>query len=431
MSLINKMLQDLDKRHAADAGGKTLTQQLRPVPARKDCRRIMWEVGAGLIVGIGWAVWVMYQISPRSVVTELAFQSQSKKTHAAAPGLQAPAAAQPPGAAPAPPPLAAPAASAPAQPVASSAAGAGTVAQPVAPAAAVGSATLTALPAKTGAEPVKVDMLKLATEITTPFNEKSFGVKPRAERKPSAEPAPAARTASKGKSAAQALAEAELELISAASKADSGAPAAKGRGAASIDKQMRVSTPAERAEAQFRTATALLNQGRVAEAMDGYRASLQHDAGHTAARQALLGLLLENRRIDEAQQLLQEGLSLYPDRSNYAMLSARILVERADLQGAHDLLAKHAGSAADSADYHAFDAAVLQRLGRHKEAVAGYQAALRLAPKAGLWWMGLGISLQADNRSAEALEAFRRARSSGGLSQDLLAFVEQRVKLLQ
>ena len=54
MSLINKMLQDLDKRHAGDGGSKTLTQQLRPVKAaKKDWRRITLEIGAGLIVGAG------------------------------------------------------------------------------------------------------------------------------------------------------------------------------------------------------------------------------------------------------------------------------------------------------------------------------------------------------------------------------------------
>jgi MSHA biogenesis protein MshN len=94
-------------------------------------------------------------------------------------------------------------------------------------------------------------------------------------------------------------------------------------------------------------------------------------------------------------------------------------------------LGKHAGGAVNDADYHAFDAAVLQRLGRHREAVAAYQSALRLAPRAGLWWMGLGISLQADSRGADALDAFRRARSAGGLNSDLLAFVDQRMKQLQ
>ena len=422
MSLINKMLQDLDKRHAADGGGKALAAQLRPVPARKGWRRIMWEVGAGLVVGAGWAIWVLYQISPRSVVTELAFQSQAKKPHAAAVGLQAPTGLQ------APQPPVAPTAASPAQPPAPQAVAPQVSAGAVAPAPGVPATPAPVTARSAGAEPIKVDMLKLATEITTPFNERSFGVKPRSERKSASESA-SVKAVSKGKSAAQALAEAELALMSEAAKSASGVPGAKGT--ASIDKQMRVATPAERAEAQFRVATALLNQGRVAEAMDAYRTSLQQDAGHAAARQALVGLLLENRRIDDAQQLLQEGLGLYPDRSNYAMLSARILVERADLQGAHELLKMHAGGAVDSADYHAFDAAVLQRLGRHKDAVAGYQAALRLAPKAGLWWMGLAISLQADSRNADALDAFRRARVAGGLSPEVLSFVEQRMKLLQ
>ncbi len=425
MSLINKMLQDLDKRHAADGAGKPVTQQLRPVAARKGWSRIMWEVGAGVVIGSGWAVWVLYQISPRSVVTELAFQSLAKKPHQAAAGMQAPAAAQvqpPAGSAAAPDQTASPAAPAAAAP------GVITGAAPIAPGAPV---AVAARPAAAGTEPIKVDMLKLATEITTAFNEKSFGVKPKSERKVAAEPAPLPKQAGKGKPAALALAEAELELTTAASTSGAGAAAAKAAGATSIDKQMRVSTPAERGEIQFRNATALLNQGRVAEAIDGYKTTLLLDAGHGAARQALLGLLLENKRIDEAQQYLQEGLSIHPDRSSYAMLLGRIQVERGDLQGAHDLLNRHAAGAANNADYHALDAAVLQRLGRHKDAVAGYQAALKLAPRAGLWWMGLGISLQADGRGAEALDAFRRAKSAGGLSSDLLTFIDQRVKQLQ
>jgi MSHA biogenesis protein MshN len=293
------------------------------------------------------------------------------------------------------------------------------------------SAAAPALNAARSTEPAKVDMLKLATEIATPFDQKGFGAKSRSERKPAAEAAPQAKAGQARKPVSEAVAEAGPATVSPSQKSGTGAPAGMTHGPVSIDKQMHVSTPAERAENEFRKATGLLNQGRVAEAIDGYKSTLQQDAGHAPARQALVGLLLENRRIDEAQQYLQEGLNLNPDQSNYAMLLARIQVERGDLQGAHDLLSKHAGSAANNADYHAFDAALLQRLGRHKEAVTGYHAALKLAPGAGVWWMGMGISLQADNRGKEALEAFRRAKSAGGLSPDLLAFVDQRVKQLQ
>ena len=401
MSLINKMLQDLDKRHAADRGGKkTLTEQLRPVKTPMDKRRIVIEVFAGLIVGGGWAGWGYYQIVPRSVVTDLAFQARAKR-------LQPPAAPQTAVVAQAPQTAAAPAAIPPAA-----------TAAPVTGAAA--SAAVPVAPPPASAEPARVDRLRLATELGTPFSEKSSGAKPRTERKPAAEAAP------KRKPAPEPVAEAEQV------PAERPVPGAhKARGQVSIDKRTHLATPAERAESEFRKASALLNQGRVAEAIDGYKSSLTQDAAHAAARQALVGLLLENRRIDEAQQVLQEGLNLNPDRSNYAMLLARIQVERADLQGAHELLARHAGSAANNADYHAFDAALLQRLGRHKEAVSGYQAALKLAPTAGVWWMGLGISLQADKRDAEAREAFKRAKSAGGLGPDLVSFIDQRLKQLQ
>ncbi|MBE0625374.1 MAG: tetratricopeptide repeat protein [Burkholderiales bacterium] len=283
-----------------------------------------------------------------------------------------------------------------------------------APPEAVTTASAPSLAAARPTEAGNVDMFKLATEIATPFKEKS-AAGPGPERKPAAAPAP--RAAGKQKYAAEA---------SAARAPEAGAPAAT-----RIDKRAHVQTQAERSESAFRQATALLNQGRVAEAIDGYKSALQYDPAHAPARQALVGLLLENRRIDEAREFLQDGLRLNPGQSSYAMLLARIQVERGDLQGAHELLRRHAGSVAADADYYAFDAAVLQRLGRHKEAVAGYEQALQLAPRAGLWWMGMGISLQADNRGAEALDAYRRAKSAGGLSPPLLSFVDQRMKQLQ
>ena len=42
--------------------------------------------------------------------------------------------------------------------------------------------------------------------------------------------------------------------------------------------------------------------------------------------------------------------------------------------------------------------------------------------------MGLGLSLEAEGRGAEAREAFRRAHDSGSLSVELAAFVEQKLK---
>ena len=73
----------------------------------------------------------------------------------------------------------------------------------------------------------------------------------------------------------------------------------------------------------------------------------------------------------------------------------------------------------------------LQRQSRHQEAVEQYQAALRLAPGSGVWLMGLGISLQALNRTTESQEAFQRAKATNTLNPELQAFVDQRLRQLQ
>ena len=198
-----------------------------------------------------------------------------------------------------------------------------------------------------------------------------------------------------------------------------------------IEKKMRMSSPRERAENEYRRALGLVNQGRVQEGTAVLRGALSEDTGHAGARLALFGLLVEQQRLEEAQTLLEVTLARDPAQPQMASQLARLKLERGDVRGAAEALGKAAGAAADNPEYRALHAAVLQRLTLHKDAVTEYQAALRLAPQAGVWWMGLGISLEADGRGAEAREAYQRARASGVLSAELDRFVEQKLRQLQ
>ena len=83
MSVINKMLQDLDKRHAApdsaapDSG--RLAQQVRPVKPPVIGSNLFWRVMGGVMaVVVTWVIWVMWQIMPHPVVTDLAYQGSGK-----------------------------------------------------------------------------------------------------------------------------------------------------------------------------------------------------------------------------------------------------------------------------------------------------------------------------------------------------------------
>lgn len=191
---------------------------------------------------------------------------------------------------------------------------------------------------------------------------------------------------------------------------------------------MKQVSPAQQADAEFRKAVALMQQGRVNDAMAGYGAALRLDAGHDAARQALVALLLEGKRNADAERVLQEGLNSKPEHTGFTMLLARLQVERGALEQATATLEKSLPYADAQADYQAFFAALLQRQNRHKEAITHYQIVLQRAPNNGVWLMGYGISLQAVQRNADAREAFKRALDTQTLSPELQAFVQQKLK---
>ncbi|MBI5910456.1 MAG: hypothetical protein HY848_10940 [Betaproteobacteria bacterium] len=170
-------------------------QGAAPVKAkpRKDWE-LFWRIIAGLmIVVIAWIIWVLYQITPRSVVTPLVYESQVKRS-----GTQQ----SETGAADASPQLA------PAKSAGQQAVSAPPVPQPThgATAAALlmdqaqaamrsgahqSSADVQAAALEQRIEPVRGERLKLSTEITTPLVEKKSVPKQRKAPPDGVPPVPA------------------------------------------------------------------------------------------------------------------------------------------------------------------------------------------------------------------------------------------------
>jgi MSHA biogenesis protein MshN len=198
-----------------------------------------------------------------------------------------------------------------------------------------------------------------------------------------------------------------------------------------VTKHIKEAGPQQRAEGEYQKASAMIQQGRSGEALPVLEQALRTDPQNATVRQTLAGLLVEARRNDEAIARLQEGLATDRSQPGMAMLLARLQVDKGDLRPAIETLQRSQSYAGDRADYQAFLAALYQRDSRHKEAVEQYIAALRKSPQNGIWWMGLGISLQAENRLNEARDAFVRSKATSSLPPDLLAFVEQKVSQLR
>ena len=187
-------------------------------------------------------------------------------------------------------------------------------------------------------------------------------------------------------------------------------------------------TPQQRVENEYRRALAQLQDGRVSDAMLALQQTLQLDPRHQGARETLVRLLLEAQRPDEAARQLQLSLALDPKQPAQAMMLARLQLDKPNGGAAAlDTLTRSLPYASDNGEYHAFLAGVLQREQRYREAADHYQLALQTAPDNSVWWMGLGIALQADNHPAQARQAFERAKGLQTLSPQLQAFVERKL----
>jgi len=375
MSVINKMLQDLDRRNAQAAPpARKPFADVRAIGGARGGAEWFWRVVAALmLVAAAWTAWVIYQLQPRSVATELAHRAAEDTRRRAVMAAQS---------RPAPQPAATSvAASAPSQHEV-------VVPQPA--------------PEKLAAP---METLRLALTIDTPLA-------PPARR-------PAASEAPGRKAAAPAVRPAPRES------------AATPPAAARIEKRARDRLPEDRAENEFRRAAQFLRHGRVVDAEEALLTALEADGAHQSARQTLIALYIEQGRTDDARAHLEQGLALNPGHSPYSVALARIHVDRGDHSKALEVLDKVGADASRDADFHAMRGAILLRMSRHAEAAEAYRLALGGSAQNGASWVGLGIALNELGRSAEARDAFRRGIATGSLSDDLRAYAEQRVRQLQ
>lgn len=194
-----------------------------------------------------------------------------------------------------------------------------------------------------------------------------------------------------------------------------------------IEKKVRRESIPETAEAAFREAAAKLRQGRVREAERGLLAALNQEPLHVGARELLLGIMLQEGRWSEGQQLLEQGLALVPDHYPFARLAARIYIEQGNDAKALAVLEEARVYAGGDPEYLAFLGTLYQRQRRHAEATKAYRDALALRPQEGKWWLGLALSLEATEDWGPARDAYTRARNGERLDPKLERYVEQRL----
>ncbi|MBV8122926.1 MAG: tetratricopeptide repeat protein [Burkholderiaceae bacterium] len=366
MSVINKMLQDLDKRTAGTARLDTMSGQIQTLRAAKagqpPWRNIAWITAGGLLMlGVG-----LYMSTQR---------------HASAP--------------PVPPILA-------------------SLAAPVTAPATAMAAPATAAPAAVAGANDKPASAALQPERTPPVRlAKSTGLD---AFDAAASPSASARIVPKAPKLVLQMDDEGAATASARAGADLSRPASG----------KKYSTH-QKADNAYKEAVVLNQQGRTVEAQTTLRRSLEADPMDFRARQMLAGLLIDAGRLDEARVLLADGLNLDPQRSDFAMMLARLDLELGNPDAALQVLQGGLGSAGDEPQYHALLAAVLLKKMEYDAAVQHYLVALRSDPAMPTWLVGVGVALEAQGKMADANAAYQRAFDGGSLSPELARFVADKL----
>lgn len=184
------------------------------------------------------------------------------------------------------------------------------------------------------------------------------------------------------------------------------------------------------AEKLFRQGYQDFKNGDISNSLKKLNMALNQDASHVNARSTLATILSKQGHSELAYSILNEGLIQNPEQAEWLKVYARILLDNNKLIDAKKLLEKHSPDLSVNVEYYALKAAILQKLNEHSQSAKIYRDLLQFNPSKSVWWMGLGISLEALKRYQDALYAYQKASNNSSLASDSRKFISQRITSL-
>ncbi len=363
MSLVNDMLEDLDRR--TRDGERARSTGLRAVQARRRSRRLAWTcLGLATLAacGIAAVAWIAGRPS-----AETAPARSASLPSAAIQPLPAVASAPP---APPMPSLASP------EPTTTRAAP-----TLLAPGAAEAPPTSPAPPIAAQGDP--------ASESPVAIEEPPTGGEPFANAAP-----PPSQSIARG-----------------------GQVAARGEPIA----------PKRLADELVHEGAQLIAGGRLDAGLDAWRRALELDPTRAEVAARAARRLLAAQRPAEARVWIDRSRATRPDDPVLRELDARAWLAVAGPEAALRSLEPTLPPFEAAPGLHALRAALLQREGRHAEALEAYRALVTRAPGEGRAWFGLAVSAHVLGREAEARIAYHHALGDPSLPGALARHARRRL----
>ncbi|MDC2889587.1 tetratricopeptide repeat protein [Psychrosphaera algicola] len=183
-------------------------------------------------------------------------------------------------------------------------------------------------------------------------------------------------------------------------------------------------TPEQRVEKLLVSAKKSFDKGYISEGITQLEQLLKMSDGHIEARSLLAGAWYGRGESNRAISILNNGLQRYPNIELWRLTAAKIFFKENNAAGALSYLDVQINDA--SIEFLTMKGSLGRQLQQFDKAEQAYLQLIELQPKKGNWWLGLAIAQDSQGKFEQALESYTTLLQLGGVSKDSMTFAKQR-----
>ncbi len=167
--------------------------------------------------------------------------------------------------------------------------------------------------------------------------------------------------------------------------------------------------------------------GDLALARKSYAKALQLNLNEHSVRSKLAALYYGERNIKGATQLLNDGIKRFPQQSEFKLLLAKIQAKERQPQKALSTLGTIDDSSQLAAEKWIQQGTIAQQQKQYKQAIEAFQKLINHEPLQARWWLGLGYNLDASGQYLRAEKTYRTALKQSNLSSASRKYIVSRL----
>lgn len=204
---------------------------------------------------------------------------------------------------------------------------------------------------------------------------------------------------------------------------------------ASLDRKLKIEksstsfTPEQRVANLMSKAQDSFDKGYITESISQLEEVLSSVDSHVDARNLLAVAWYGRGELQQAVNILNDGLSRYPSVEKWRLTAAKIYFKDNQMQGAFSYLEADLTNA--SVEYYSMKGTLGRQLQLFDKAESAYASLTELEPDNGSWWLGYAIALDSQSKFDLAKESYKTAIAKSGLSSASVNFATQRINELQ